>query len=140
MTKRNTDKKEIIIGIFILLCGVVLTTTSFCVYYLVKPQNTTWLIILCVVDFLYNLFTTCMLFKISYADKWLLKGVLLSAIYTIAFIAVAALFIVFSGTLEFLRNHILGIVFYAFFTGPSILLIILAIILLCLADGWHFTK
>ena len=134
MAKRNTDKKEIIIGILILFCGAALTATSFCLYYLVKPQNTAWLIVLCAVDFLYNFFTTCMFFKISYADKWLLKGFLLSAIYTIAFIAVAALFIVFCGALDFLKNHILEIILYAFFTGPSIF-IVLAIILLCLVYG-----
>ena len=139
MTKANTNKKEIVIGILILLCGAALTATSFCVYYLVKPQNIAWLVVLCVVDFLYNIFTACMLFKINYSDKWLLKGFLSSAIYTVAFIAIATLLTVVGGTLEFLKHHILGIVFYAFFTGPSILLIVLVIMLLCVAYGSHST-
>lgn len=134
MVGKNIDKKELIIVILILLGGAALTATSFCIYYLFKPKNAVWLIVLCAADFLYNYFSTCMFFKMSYADKWLLKGFLLSAIYTIAFIVVAVLFIVFRGAIEFLKIHILGIVYYAFFTGPSIF-IVLTIFLLCLAYG-----
>ena len=135
MGSRNINKREIIIVIFVLLGGAALTATSFCIYYLVKPQNTAWLILLCTVDFLYNCFTTCFIFKLSHTDKWLLKGLLVSAIYTVAFIAVAALFMLFCNAFEFLKNNIFGIVLYAFFTGPSIF-IVLAILLLCLAYSW----
>ncbi len=132
MSKRNIDKKVIILAILVLFGGAAFTATSFCIYYLVNPLNATWLIVLCVVDFLYNLFATCLFFKIMDANKWLLKGFLLSAIYTVAFIIVAVLFTVFCGAVEFLKNNILGIIFYAFFTGPSIF-IVLTIFFFCLA-------
>lgn len=132
MARKSTDKKEIILGIILLLGGVALTALSFCIYYLVKPQNTAVLIALCAVDFLYNLFTTCLACKICDADKWLLKGLLLSVIYTVAFIAVGVLFAVVNVEIEWLKNNILGIVFYAFFTGPCIF-IVMAIFFLGLA-------
>ena len=134
MARSNADKKEIILGILVLLGGAALTAASFCIYYLVKPQNAAWLILLCAVDFLYNIFTTCLFFKVTFEDKWLLKGFLLSVIYTVGFIVVAVLFTVFCGALEFLKNHVVGIVYYAFFTGPCVF-IVLAIFLLCLAYG-----
>ena len=69
MSKRNMDKKVIILAILVLFGGAAFTATSFCIYYLVKPLNATWLIVLCVVDFLYNLFATCLFFKIMDAIK-----------------------------------------------------------------------
>ena len=133
MKKRDTNIKEIIIIILILLFGAGLTAASFCVYYLVKPQNNAVLAVLCVVDYLYNLFSACMLFKFLDAEKILLKGFLLSVGYIAAFIGIAALFILFNGQLELLKNIILAIVFYAFFTGPCIIIILAVVALvLCL--------
>lgn len=57
-------------------------------------------------------------------SKWLLKGVLLSVGYTVAFIVIAVAFLVFTINIDFLKNNILGIVFYAFFTGPSIFIVL----------------
>ena len=142
MAKKHADKTELYVTIFILLGGIALTVASFCIYYLVKPRNLTVLSVICAVDFIYNVFCTCMLFRyvVVNTEKWLLKGILLSSGYTVAFIAVGVSFIFFCGitnlstTLESLKNNILGVVSYAFFTGPCIF-IVLALFALILAFG-----
>ena len=132
MAKMNVDKRKIIIGILVLLGGVALTVTSFCLYYLVRPLSTAVLTVSCVIDFLYNYFTTCTFFKLNNMDKCLLKGFLLSAIYTVAFIAVALIFMLATGTLDLVKSDFINIVLYSFFTGPSIF-IVLVIFLVFLA-------
>ena len=135
MEKRSTDKKEIIIRILVLLGGVALTVTSFCMYYLAKPQNAAVLIVLCAIDFLYSFFSTCVFCKINHENKWALKGLALSTIYTVGFIAVAVLFMVFNSSGHaFLKNDFLTIVLYAFFTVPSGF-IVLVLLLLLLSGG-----
>lgn len=139
MSRNNINRKETIITIFVLLGGVAFTVMSFCVYYLIQPLNIWALVAICIVDFIYNFFSTCLLFKyVEKTNKWTLKGFLLSLGYIVGFIIVAVLFLtiigVISGSLEFLKNNILGIILYAFFTGPSIF-VVLAIFLLCLAYG-----
>lgn len=129
MTKKDTDKKDIIIIITILLVGAALTAASFCIYYLVKPRNTIVLAVLCVVDFLYNLFVMCFLIKYNDYGKWLLKGTLFAVGYIIVFIAIATLANVIGGSFEFLKNHIVDIVFYAFFTSPSMFIVIIVLAL-----------
>lgn len=134
MKNKRTDYKELIIAIIVLIIGAGLTAGSFCIYYLAKP-DTIALIIICAVDFLYNFLSTCLLFRQSdFNKRWALKGLLLSVGYTVGFIAVAALFMVFNGAVEFLKNNIVGIVHYAFFTGPS-LFIVIGIIMAGLAYG-----
>ena len=131
MAKGNTDKRDIIIRFLVLLGGVALTVTSFCIYYLVKPQSMAVLIILCAVDFLYSFFTTCVFCRINHEEKWPLKGFILSALYTVGFIAVAVLFEVsVKGAHAFLANDILTILLYAFFTGPSGFIVLVLFLLL----------
>lgn len=133
--KKHIDReniKELIIIILILLGGIAFTTMSFCVYYIVKPQNAFALAAICTVDFIYNLFCSCLFFKYMYIDKWLLKGILLAVIYIVAFIAVTSLFCLFSGALELLKNIIVTVVLLSFFTCPCILIImtVLSLILI----------
>ena len=138
MQEKNMNKKEIIITVLLLIIGAGLTATSFCIYYLVKPRSAAVLSVICVVDFLYTLFLTCLFFKYMNSEKWPLKGVLMAVGYIAAFIAVSVIFILFINVtdakqlIEFLQNNILGVVFYSFFTGPCIFLVIV-LVLLCLA-------
>ena len=133
MTKKLMNKKEIIISVFVLLGAVAFTVASFCIYYLVKPQNAVILVVICLADFAYNLFSLCMLLKYAIStNKWLLKGFLFAVGYIVAFIIIAILFLFFiglvslgfNGSIEFIKNNVLGIVFYAFFTGPCVLIIV----------------
>ncbi|MDE7076896.1 MAG: hypothetical protein K2O62_06205, partial [Clostridia bacterium] len=87
MAKNSWDKKEIIVTILILLGGIAFTAMSFCVYYLVKPLHPAILAVICVVDFLYTLFITCLACKHLPTEKWLLKGFLVSIGYIAVFIA-----------------------------------------------------
>ncbi len=61
----------------------------------------------------------------------MLKGIGVAVGYIAVFIIIAVLFFVFSEKFEFLKNNIIAIVYYAFFTGPSIF-IVMAIALLFL--------
>ena len=131
MTKERKDIKKIIYTLLIIFGGIIFTAMSFCVYYLVKPRNTAVLVVICVVDYLYTLFTSCTLIKLKGTDKWLFKGLYTSIAYIVAFIALATLFIVTGISHEFFSNHIVDVVCYSFFTGPSII-ITMAIILIFL--------
>ncbi|MDE7395466.1 MAG: hypothetical protein K2M95_05050 [Clostridiales bacterium] len=136
------DKKDLLINIGLLLVSLAVTVTSFCIYYLVKPRNTTAIIVLCAVDLLYTLISTCIFFKITFSKKWILKGFLLTVGYIAAFILVAVLIAIFTGipkmntAIAFLKWHFRTFVFWAFFTGPS-MFIVIALFMLFLAYG-HF--
>lgn len=129
-TKRKTDVKEIIILIAVLLVGAALTAGSLCVYYLVKPQSVAALIVLCVVDFAYTLFSSCWLLNQAMMEKWLKWGIILAFGYVAAFIALPSVCLAVSGALELLQNNILGIVYYSFYTGPCIIIILAVITLI----------
>lgn len=132
MAQNKVDKKEIILTVLLLLGGAALTATSFCVYYLVKPRNTAVLIVLCVVDLLYTAFSTCIACKNLPTEKWLLKGIGVAVGYIVVFIIVALLFFVFNEAYEMLKNNIIAVVYYAFFTGPCIFIVMaLALLFLC---------
>lgn len=139
LSKREYRKetiKETIATILILLGGVAFTVTSFCVYYLVKPQNTIALIAICVVDFLYTLFSAIMLLKSMFIEKWLSKGLLLAFGYIAAFIIIPTFYLLFQGAIDLLKNIILAIVYFAFFTGPCIIIILTIIALIMIMyDG-----
>ena len=136
MEKKRVDIiKKILTAILILLVGIAFTVASFCIYYIVKPQNAFVLAALCIVDFAYCYFSVCMFIKYeSVINKWLLVGFLLAVGYIVAFISVVAIIAVFgsafsSASFEFLKNNILGIVFYAFFTAPCALIIVPAFLI-----------
>lgn len=135
MAKERRDIKKIIYLILIVLGGIAFTASSFCVYYLVKPRHTALLVGICIVDYLYTLFTSCALIKLKGMDKWLLKGLYMSIAYIVAFIAVATFTAAVSISHEYLGNHIIDIIYYSFFSGPSILLMMA--ILLVILYGLH---
>ena len=131
MAKKNTNAKEILTIIFVLLGGAAFTAASLCIYYLVKPRNPWVLSAICAADVLYSYFTMCFFTKFSEREnKWLLKSLLLTVGYLALFIVVATLFMAFSTTsIDFLRNHILGIVCYAFFTAPCAIIVVTVLII-----------
>ena len=131
MKKNLTDKKSFIIAALILLGGIALTVTSFCVYYIVKP-NTAVVVVICAIDFIYNFFSTCMFFKYGWENtsKWLLKSIALSVGYTAAFIVVGVLFVFFNAlssdtmlVADAMKKFITPVVLYSFFTGPSLFIV-----------------
>ena len=134
MKNKNTNVKEIIIVILILLGGVAFTVTSFCVTYIVKPQIPAVLIVMCVCDFIYCTFTTCAFFK--YMDmemgthKWLLKGCLTSVGYIIAFTVVGIIFLAITLKSEFVATEMLTVLEIACFTAPSVFIVLAIVILL----------
>ena len=133
MIKRQADKKElikaVIIFILVFLGGIAFTAASFCVYFLVIPRNTAVIVSICIVDFLYCICSTCLLFKhaiLGNGKKWLLKGALLSVGYAAVFFVAALLFLLTSSNgFQNFTNEILRIVIFAFFTSPCFLLMIL---------------
>ena len=133
----KVHKKEIIIGTFVVLFGASLTVMSFCVYYLVKP-STGVLITICAIDWLNCLFNTCLFLKFVLHEKgWLFKASALSAGYIPAFILVASLFFTIGNAIEFLKNSIIAIILFAFFTAPSIFIVLAigALLLVALSYG-----
>ncbi|MDE7439650.1 MAG: hypothetical protein K2N23_03995 [Clostridia bacterium] len=133
MKNKNTNVKEIVIAILILLCGVAFTVTSFCITYIVKPQNPAVLIIMCVCDFIYGTFTTCAFFKYMDLDigthKWLLKGVLASVVYIVAFTIVGIIFVAIKLKSEFVVMDMLAVLVIACFTAPSIFIVVALVLL-----------
>ncbi|MDE7084995.1 MAG: hypothetical protein K2O81_07100 [Clostridia bacterium] len=133
MKKNSWDKKEIIISVLVLLGGMAFTAASFCIYFLVKPLHPAVLAVICVVDFIYTFFTTALACKNLPTKKWLLKGLGVAVGYIPIFIIAAILFEFFCIG-EIPVNTFIPIIFYAFFTGPCIF-IVMVIALLCLAYG-----
>ena len=135
MAKKNTNAKEILTIIFVLLGGAAFTAASLCIYYLVKPRNPWVLSAICAADLLYTFFSMCLFTKFSeMGNKWLLKSLLLTVGYLALFLVVATLFMVFSDAIDFLKSNILGIVCYSFFTAPCAFIVV-AFFILCLAYG-----
>ena len=138
--RKPVDKLVIMLTVFIVVGGMAFTAFSFCVYYLSEPRNTNALALICAIDFLYNLLSICLLFKfIIVNNKWMLKGFIGSVAYIVAFIIVAVLLILIDGARDsmtpyeaqtILKNDIIGIVCYAFFTGASIYLALALLLLL----------
>ncbi len=134
MTKKDIDVKWIIIFVLVLLGGAGLTAGSFCIYYLVKPLHPAIVAVICIVDFLYSVFLTTMLIKHLKEEQWLLKGFFFSFGYTALFVPASALFLTFTNSISLLTEHIVEIILSAFFTGPSIF-IVLAVALLLLSGA-----
>ncbi len=61
----------------------------------------------------------------------MLKGIGVAVGYIVVFIIVAVLFLVFNEEYAILKNNIIAIVYFAFFTGPCIF-IVMALALLFL--------
>ena len=140
MKKLNTNIKEIVIVILILLGGVAFTVTSFCVYYLVKPRILAVVIVMCVCDFIYCTFTTCAFFKHINLDigsyKWLLKGILSSVGYIVAFTIVGIIFSAIVLKSEFEAIYMLTVLVIACFTAPSIFIVLAVVLLLLIGASY----
>lgn len=120
--------KDLIKTVSILLIGIVLTTASFLVYYLVEPKNWIALSVLFVLDFLYAVFNAAIAFR--YESKWLLKTLLIPFAYILIFIAVPTLALTMYGAFDLLRNNVLSFITYAFFTAPCLILIFIIVSLI----------
>lgn len=129
MKKNSLDIKEIIIPALVLLGGMAFTAASFCIYFLVKPLHPAILAVICVVDFLYAFFATALACKILPTEKWLLKGFGVAVGYIAVFIIVAVLFVIYCNATATLKNNILPIILFAFFTSPCIFIVMAVAIL-----------
>ena len=139
MVRMQADNKKLIKTLvtvaLVMLIGMAFAAASFCIYYLVKPLNTAVIVSLCIVDFLYCFCSMSILFKraiFGNGEKWLLKSVVLSVIYIVAFLVfwlIARMVINgFYGYTDFLKENIIRIVLYAFFTSPFMILVILLLL------------
>ena len=128
--KKRISLQGLLGAIAAVLLEILLTVLSFCLYFLVKPRNAA-VTVLCAVDFLYAICHLIWLLKPE-TTHWALKGVLWSLGYLAAFIAVASLLSLFIGAFAFLKSHFTEIVVFAFFTSPSMLVVVaLFILFLC---------
>lgn len=126
--------KDLIETISILLIGIILTTASFLVYYLIEPKNWIALSVLFVLDFLYAVFNVAMDFR--YESKWLLKALLIPLAYILIFVAVPTIALTMYGAFDLLRNNILAFITYAFFTAPCLILIFIIVSLIAALVGF----
>ena len=128
MLKKRVKLKEIFkdsfVPILVFVGGVAFTAMSFCVYILVKPQITALLIAICVVDFLYTFFSSSMSLKYLTSTKRWIKGLLLTLGYIAIFIAIPTLCLTCSQQFEILKANIIIITYFAFFTGPIVMLVL----------------
>lgn len=134
--KEKKNVKEYLLPAAVLFVGAALTVLSFCLYYLVSPLHTSVLVLLCIVDFIYTIICSCGLLKYGSVKNWHRKGVLMAVLYIPAFIVVSLLFLVFNEAGGLIAMHIVEIVFCAFFTGPSIIFVIIIAMLVVAAIGY----
>lgn len=124
-TKEKRDIKEVLQSAAVLFIGAALTVLSFCLYYLVSPLHTAVIVLLCIADFIYTIICSCGFLKYMSTKKWKWKGVLMAVLYIPAFIIVSLLFLIFNDGEGIIAMHIVEIVLCAFFTGPSIVFVII---------------
>ena len=123
--KEKINIKEYLLPAVVLLVGAGLTVMSFCLYYLVSPLHTAVLVLLFILDFIYTIVCSCGLLKYGSVKNWHWKGVLMAVLYIPAFILVSSLVLLFCDATNLLTQHIVEIVYCAFFTGPSIIFVII---------------
>jgi len=124
MKEMSYSEKKRILTILVGLGGAGLTAMSFCVYYLVEPRSTAALIVICIVDFLYSVFSSSMLCKLDHKDRWILKGLIISVVYFAVFLLLALLLFLIIDKFEFLTNHFLAVIYFDFFTSASLFIVI----------------
>ena len=127
--KKRINLKGLLGAIAAILFDVALSVLSFCIYFLVKPRNTAGVSVLCAVDFLYAVCHLIWLLK-PQNKNWALKSILWPMGYIAAFIAFASLICVSSASFAFLKSHFIQIVFFAFFTSPSIIFTVALVLLI----------
>lgn len=119
MAKRNYNKSDILIFVLIFSGGIALTAISVCLDIVCKPRSTIALVLICIIDFLYAVFSSAVILKIENVKVWRFLGCLLPFGHIGLFMAVALLFTAFYANAEFFKSHILTILLYAIFTQPS---------------------
>lgn len=128
--------KDFILPAAVLFVGAALTVMSFCLYYLVSPLHMAVLVLLFILDFIYTIVCSCGLLKYGSVKNWHWKGVLMAVLYIPAFILVSSLFLLFCNATNLLTQHIVEIVYCAFFTGPSIIFVIIIALLAIACLGY----
>ena len=128
--------KDFILPAAVLFVGAALTVMSFCLYYLVSPLHMAVLVLLFISDFIYTIVCSCGLLKYGSVKNWHWKGVLMAVLYIPAFILVSSLFLLFCNATNLLTQHIVEIVYCAFFTGPSIIFVIIIALLAIACLGY----
>lgn len=127
--------KDSIVPISVFIGGAVLTATSLCLYFLVKPLHIAALIVICAVDFAYIVLSACLSFKYMPQKQWLLNGILTAIGYIAAFITIPTLYFVFTGAYETLKNVISVIACLAFLVGPCVMLVLPLFIFIVFDQG-----
>ncbi|MDE6200450.1 MAG: hypothetical protein K2M47_01015 [Clostridiales bacterium] len=120
----------------VLLVGAGLTVMSFCLYYLVPSLHVSVVVSLCIVDFIYTIICSCGLLKYLSTKYWRCMGVVMAVAYIPVFIIGSSLFLAFNEAGRLFTKHIVEIVLCAFFTGPSIIFVILIVLLVIAAIGY----
>ena len=134
--KEKKSAKEYLIPAAVLLIGAALTVMSFCLYYLVAPLHTAVIVLLCIADFIYTIICSCGQLKYLSTKHWRCMGVVMAVAYIPVFIIGSALVLAFNEAGKLFTAHIVEIVLCAFFTGPSIIFVILIAILLIACLGY----
>ncbi|MDE5593696.1 MAG: hypothetical protein K2I75_07175 [Clostridiales bacterium] len=134
--KEKKSAKEYLIPAAVLLIGAALTVMSFCLYYLVSPLHVAVIVLLCIADFIYTIICSCGLLKYMSTKHWRSLGVVVAVAYVPVFIIGSALVLAFNEAGKLFTAHIVEIVLCAFFTGPSIIFVILIVILLIACLGY----
>ncbi|MDE6029510.1 MAG: hypothetical protein K2F90_04235 [Clostridiales bacterium] len=134
--KKKISAKVFLLRAAILFIGAALTVTSFCSYYLAAPLHVAVIVLLCIVDFAYTIVCSCGLLNYLDIKHWRSLGVVMAIAYVPVFIIGSAIFLAVSSAGSMFIEHIVEIVLSAFFTGPSIIFVILIAILVIAAIGY----
>lgn len=134
--KEKRDIKEFLLPAAVLLVGAGLTVMSFCLYYLVSPLHVAVIVLLCIADFIYTIICSCGLLKYMSTKYWRCMGVVMAVAYIPVFIIGSALVLAISNAGSLFIKHIVEIVLSAFFTGPSIIFVIIIVLLAIACIGY----
>lgn len=134
--KEKRDIKEFLRHAAVLFVGAALTVMSFCLYYLAAPLHVAVLVLLCIADFIYTIICSCGLLKYLSTKYWRCMGVVMAVAYVPVFIIGSALVLAISNSGSLFIKHIVEIVLSAFFTGPSIIFVILIVLLAIACIGY----
>lgn len=134
--KEKKSIKEFLRPAAVLFVGAGLTVMSFCLYYLVASLHVAVIVLLCVVDFAYTIVCSCGLLKYLSTKYWRGMGIVMAVAYIPVFMIGSALVLAFNEAGRLFTKHIVEIVLCAFFTGPSIIFVIMIVLLVIAAIGY----
>lgn len=122
---KNKIKIEDLYPAFFII-GIILTVGSFLLYHLLNPSFI-WMIPILIVDFIY-LCLNIHVFNSRFLGFW--PTVFISLFYIILFFGIALLILAWIST-ELVVSSWYVCLYYAFFTGPSLILLLPLLWLIC---------